>query len=255
MVIIKNAEQIEGIRQSSHLAARTLVYVSSFIRPGVSTQALNDIADKFIRDHQAIPAPLNYDGFPKSICTSVDDVVCHGIPSSRQILKNGNIINIDITTILSGYYGDVSATYPVGELSSPASLLIDRTKTALDMAISHLKPGITINESVGRVIEPYVRQFGYSVVRDLGGHGVGLKFHEDPFIFHFPNSQNDLVLKPGMVFTIEPMVNASSQSRITIDKSDGWTVRTVDGSLSAQFEHTVLITPTGHEVLTRLPKT
>lgn len=250
MIIIKTPEQIEGIRKSCKLAAETLRYLSSFVRPGISTEELNRIAHQYIIDHGAIPAPLNYGGFPKSICTSVNDVVCHGIPQKNEILEEGDIINLDVTTILNGFYGDVSKMVPVGRISQKSQDLIDRTQKSLDMAIENLKPGRILNDCVGKVIEPYITKFGYSVVRELGGHGVGIKFHEEPFVFHFDTHRDDVVLKPGMIFTIEPMINASPDCRITVDRKDGWTVRTKDCSLSAQFEHTILITETGHEILT-----
>jgi len=252
MIVIKNQSQITGIRRSCQLAAKTLKYLSSYIAPGISTQKLNDLADSYIRQHQAIPAPLNYGGYPKSICTSVNHVVCHGIPSPTEILKDGDIINLDITTILDGYFGDTSASYPIGSVNPLASSLLAVTKKSLELAIAAVKPGRSLNQSVGQVIEPYVKKFGFSVVRDLGGHGVGLKFHEDPFVYHFDTGQNDIILRPGMVFTIEPMINASPDHRVTIDRRDGWTVRTANGSLSAQFEHTVLVTPTGCEILTQI---
>jgi methionyl aminopeptidase len=252
MVIIKKPAEINGIRKSCQLAAATLKYLSGFVKPGISTLYLNDLGHQYIVDHHAIPAPLGYEGYPKSICTSINNVVCHGIPSDKEILKDGDIINIDITTILNGYYGDVSATFAVGQVSPEAKLLLERTKKSLDLSIVALKPGKLLNDCVGKVIEPYISQFGYSVVRLLGGHGVGLKFHEDPFVFHFDTSQDDVVLKPGMIFTIEPMVNITNKFQVTIDKNDGWTVRTIDGSLSCQFEHTVLITKSGSEILTKL---
>lgn len=252
MVIIKNPQQIEGIRNSSHLAADTLVYTASFIKPGISTDQLNSIAHKYIINHHAIPAPLNYGGFPKSICTSINNVVCHGIPSPVQILKEGDIINLDITTILNGFYGDTSATYPVGKISKTAQTLIEVTKKSLDLSIKSLKPGRKLNDCVGKIIEPFVNKYGFSVVRDLGGHGVGLKFHEDPFVFHFDKKQENIILKPGMIFTIEPMINASKNYQVTLDNNDNWTIRTFDGSLSAQFEHTILITQNGFEILTSL---
>lgn len=251
MVIIKTPSQIKGIRRSSHLAAQTLQYVSQFVKPGVSTQYLDDLAVNFIKKHHALAAPLHYNGYPKSICTSINNVVCHGIPSSKVILHDGDIINIDVTTILDGYYGDTSATFGVGKISPQAKLLLERVKTSLNLAIESLKPGKHLNECVGEVIEKYITPFGYSPVRELGGHGVGLKFHEDPFVFHHRTSQDDVILKPGMVFTIEPMINASTDWRVTLDSKDGWTIRTRDGSLSAQFEHTVLITSHGAEVLTK----
>lgn len=252
MVIIKTPKQIAGIRRSSILAAQTLKFLSTLVKPGVSTEFLNQQAHKYIIDHHAIPAPLNYNGYPKSLCTSINNIVCHGIPSEKVILHEGDIINLDVTTILDGYFGDTSATYGVGKISPEAKLLIKRTKTALDLAIQSLKPGKHLNECVGAVIEKYVTQFGYAPVRDLGGHGVGLKFHEDPFVFHHTTSQDDVVLKPGMIFTIEPMINSSTDWHVTLDPKDGWTIRTRDGSLSCQFEHTILITSTGSEVLTQL---
>lgn len=252
MIIIKNAKQIEGIKKSSLLAAQTLKYLSEFIKPGISTQKLNDLAHQFILDHGATPAPLNYGGFPKSICTSVNDVVCHGIPSPKHILKEGDIINLDVTTILDGYYGDTSATFPVGIINPSAAKLLKITQESLYLSIKSLKPGKYLNDCVGAIIEPHVQKHGYSVVRDLGGHGVGLKFHEDPFVFHFDTGRRDILLQPGMVFTIEPMINNSPNHQIKINPQDGWTVTTRDGGLSAQFEHTVLITSSGAKILTKL---
>ena len=253
MILIKTPEQIKGIRASSKLAAAALKYTASFIKAGISTDELNKLAHDYILSHNAIPAPLNYSGFPKSICTSVNDVVCHGIPSKKEILEEGDIINLDITTILNGYYGDTSATYPVGKISAGAKALIDRTKASLDLAIKSVKEGKYLNECVGKIIENYVTPFGYSVVRDLGGHGVGIKFHEDPFVFHFDTPRNHILLKAGMIFTIEPMINSSKSWRVYMDADDGWTIRTRDGSLSAQFEHTILVTTRGCEILTVLP--
>ena len=252
MIIIKNSEQIEGIRKSSKLAATTLNYLSKFVKPGISTEKLNELGHKFIVDHGAIPAPLNYSGFPKSICTSINNVVCHGIPSSNEILKEGDIVNVDVTTILDGYYGDVSASFPVGKINSEAQKLIDITKKCLNDSIKSLKPGKLLNDCVGKIIEPIAKKNGYSVVRELGGHGVGLSFHEDPFVFHFNTNQEKVILKEGMIFTIEPMINASPNYKITLDRNDSWTIRTFDGSLSAQFEHTILITKTSYEILTTL---
>ncbi len=250
MIIIKNKEQIEGIRRSSKLAAKLLQETSCLIKPGINTELLNTFAHNFILKHQAIPAPLNYNGFPKSICTSINDVVCHGIPSPQDILKEGDIINIDVTTILDGYYGDTSATYAVGKISSQSQKLVNVAQESLSKSIKALSPGKFLNDCVGKVIQPFAQQNGFSVVKDLGGHGVGLQFHEDPFVFHFDCPQN-IILKPGMIFTIEPMINAGDWP-IYIDSDDGWTIRTKDNSLSAQFEHTILITDSGHEVLTTL---
>lgn len=250
MIIIKNSAEIEGIRRSSHLAAETLKYLSGFVKPGINTEELNTLAHQYIISHHAIPAPLNYGGFPKSICTSINDVVCHGIPSRNQILKQGDIINLDITTILNGFFGDTSATFPVGQISPVAQKLLEVTKTSLNMSIKSLKPGRILNDCVGKIIQPYVEKFGFSVVRELGGHGVGIKFHEDPFVYHFDYPKEKVVLKPGMIFTIEPMINSSTDHQVTLDQNDSWTIRTFDHSLSAQFEHTVLITQNGSEILT-----
>jgi len=250
MVIIKNSQQIEGIRQSSKLAAATLRYLADFLKPGVSTEELNTLAHQYIISHHAIPAPLNYGGFLKSICTSINDVVCHGIPAKNEILKEGDIINLDITTILNGFFGDTSATYPIGKISSQAQKLIDVAKKSMYLSIDHLKPGRILNDCVGKIIQPYVEKFGFSVVKELGGHGVGIKFHEDPFVYHFDYPKEKIILKPGMVFTIEPMINASPDHRVTLDQNDSWTIRTFNHSLSAQFEHTILITQNGHEILT-----
>jgi len=252
VIIIKNAQQIDGIRQSCRLAAKTLQFIAGHIKAGVSTQFLNDQAHQFILDHHATPAPLNYGGFPKSICTSVNNVVCHGIPSAKDILQDGDIINIDVTTIFNGFFGDTSVTYPVGRISSDATKLIQVTQESLNLAIKALTPGKKLNTVVGKTIEDYVVPLGYAPVRLLGGHGVGIKFHEDPFVYHFYRPHDSTILKPGMIFTIEPMINASPDWQVDFDKSDGWTVRTHDGSLSAQFEHTVLITDNGYEVLTKL---
>ena len=250
MVIVKTPAQIEGIRKSSHLAAQTLEFTAGLLKEGINTEFLDQQAKKFIADHHAIAAPLNYNGFPKSICTSINNVVCHGIPSEKDVLKNGDIINIDITTILDGYYGDTSATYGIGTLTPQAKQLIKVTRDSMYAAIDALRPGKFMNACVGQVIDKYIAPFGYSSVRELGGHGVGVRFHEDPFVFHFATPDHDTILRPGMTFTIEPMINTGSDWHVALDQSDGWTIRTVDGSLSAQFEHTVLITATGSEILT-----
>ncbi|MDD3679405.1 MAG: type I methionyl aminopeptidase [Candidatus Shapirobacteria bacterium] len=250
-VIIKNDEQIEGIRQSCRLASQTLDYLTPLIKEGINTQEINDLADKFITDHGAKSASLGYQGFPKSICTSLNDVVCHGIPSSKVVLKKGDIINVDVTTILDGFYGDTSRMFLIEPVTDEARKLVTETKNALMKAIEKLAPNQYLNHCVGRVIEDYVKNFGYASVQSLTGHGVGLEFHEDPSVFHFNLGFKDVLLKSGMIFTIEPMINQSNNFRIKIDSDDGWTVRTVDGALSAQWEHTVLITDKGAEILTK----
>jgi len=258
VIVIKTPKQIDEIRKSCKLARKILLHTKKYIKPGISTEELNKIAHKFIIKNKAIPAPLNYKGFPKSISVAINNVVCHGIPSSKDILKKGDIINIDITTILNGFYGDTSITFPVGKISPQTQKLINVTKKVMNLAIKSLKPGKLLNNCVGKTIENYVSKFGFSSVRQLGGHGVGLEFHEEPFVFHHwlrekkSNPTSNPILKPGMIFTVEPMINASLNWQIEIDKNDGWTVRTIDNALSAQFEHTVLITNTGHETLTKL---
>lgn len=249
-VIIKNEKQIEGIKRSCRLASQTLDYLAPLIKEGVSTQEINDLAHHFIIGHGAKPASLGYHGFPKSICTSINDVVCHGIPSSGDILKKGDILNVDVTTILDGFYGDTSRMFLIEPVTDEARRLVMETKKAMLKAIDSLAPGKYLNTCVGKVIEDYVKQFGYSPVRSLTGHGVGVEFHEDPSVFHFDLGFNDVLLKPGMILTVEPMINASSSWQVKTDFEDSWTVRTADGALSAQWEHTVLITKTGREILT-----
>lgn len=250
MISIKNSTQIAGIKKSCQLATRALNLGVKSVKPGISTNQINDQIHDFIIKSGATPAALGYNGFPKSVCTSVNNVVCHGIPGNYT-LKDGDIINIDVTTILDGYYGDTSVTVPVGAIGPKAQKLIKVTKKSLDLSIQSLKPGKFLNDCVGKIIEPYVNRFGYSVVKDLGGHGVGLNFHEDPLVYHFDYPQK-ITLKPGMIFTIEPMINAGSDPRVNVDPKDTWTVYTRTGNLSAQFEHTVLITDSGHQVLTKL---
>lgn len=246
-VIIKTPEQIEGIRKSSHLARQTLKYIAPFIKEGVTTAYINKLVDDYMRQHGAIPATLNYRGYPASCCTSVNDVVCHGIPSDYT-LKNGDILNVDVTPILNGYYGDTCMMYEVGEVSKEAKQLIEVTKKCLDLGIEQCFPGNYIG-NIGYAIANYAHKFGYGVVYEFCGHGVGVKFHEGLEISHIADKNTGPKMKPGMTFTVEPMINIG-KARVKIDKKDGWTARTIDGKLSAQFEHTVLITDTGVEVLT-----
>lgn len=247
-IIIKNSEQIAGIRASSHLAASTLEYIAEFVRPGVSTGFLDQKIEEYILEHGAVPATKGYNGFPKSSCISPNEIVCHGIPSEKTILKEGDIINIDVTTILNGYYGDTSRMFAIGEISERARRLVETTKHCLDLAIEQVKPGNQFG-NIGFVISRYARAKGYSVVYEFCGHGVGLNFHEEPQVDHTSRRNTGPVMQPGMTFTIEPMIN-EGRPGTRIDKADGWTARTVDNRLSAQFEHTVLVTPTGVEVLT-----
>jgi len=246
-IIIKNEEQIAGIKESSQLAGNCLKYVSEFIKEGVSTQYLNDLIEEYIYAHKATPAPLNYKGYPKATCISLNEVICHGIPDENTILKNGDIFNIDVTTILNGYYGDTSSMFYIGEISCEALELINDTKHALNLGINQVKPGNKFG-NIGFSIAQYAHSRKYSVVSEFCGHGTGLAFHELPQIEHIAKKNSGKIIKKGMIFTIEPMINLGKPEAV-IDKKDGWTARTIDGKLSAQFEHTVLVTEAGAEIL------
>ncbi|MGM0440697.1 MAG: methionyl aminopeptidase [Chlamydiota bacterium] len=251
-IILKDEEQVEGIRQASRLAAWILDETCKRAQPGVTTQELNDFAYKLHKEANAIPAPLNYGvpPFPKSICTSLNDVICHGIPS-QTVLQDGDILNIDVTPILNGYYGDCNRMVVVGgKTSKERQLVVDVARESLDRSMEILKPGIPLS-LIGETIESYATSQGCSVVYQFVGHGVGVEFHEPPEIQHCRNRSN-LTLTPGMTFTIEPMINAGIPEGV-VDPHDHWTVRTIDGSPSAQWEHTILITDDGHEVLTLQP--
>jgi methionyl aminopeptidase len=247
-VNIKTPEQIEGIRRSSRLAAATLDHIEPYIKAGVHTAFLDDKIYQFMRKHGAKPATLNYRGYPKSSCISLNEVVCHGIPSKKTVLKEGDILNIDVTTILEGYFGDTSRMFVVGEPSQRARQLMEVTKRSMDLGIEQCRPGHKTG-AIGAAISEYAKKQGYSVVYQYCGHGVGLKFHEEPEICHDAKPSSGVEMKPGMVFTIEPMIN-EGKARTKVDKRDNWTARTLDNKLSAQYEHTILITETGREVLT-----
>lgn len=249
---IKTPAEIEKMRVAGRLAAEVLEMIAPYVVPGVTTEELDTRCHDFIVQHQqAIPAPLNYHGFPKSICTSVNQVVCHGIPNPDQTLQDGDIINIDITVLKDGYHGDTSQMFYIGEPSIKARRLTEFTKHALYAAIKLVKPGIRISE-IGKLIQNLVKKNNerFSIVREYCGHGVGKDFHEDPQILHYNGytPATDAVLKPGMCFTIEPMINEGKRDCKLL--ADGWTVETADGKLTAQWEHTLLVTPTGVEVLT-----
>ncbi len=246
-IIIKSQEQIEGIKASSILAARTLKTVAPFVKPGVTTKYLNDICNQFMRDNKAIPATLGYRGYPAETCISVNDVICHGIPGP-YVLRDGDIMNIDVTTILNGYYGDTSTMFAVGQINEYAQKLINATKESLAIGIKQCKAGNKIGY-IGNAIDKYVSALGYSVVYEFCGHGVGLKFHEEPEVGHCRTEDLGPEMVPGMIFTIEPMINAG-KARAKVDKKDKWTARTIDGKLSAQFEHTICITNAEPLVLT-----
>jgi len=240
-------ETITRIRAASRLAARALAEVGRAVAPGVTTDELDRIGHEYLVDHGAYPSTLGYRGFPKSLCTSVNEVICHGIPDST-VLLDGDIVNIDITAFLEGVHGDTNATFPVGEIGESAALLLERTRESLARAIRAVVPGREVNV-IGRVIEKYAQRFGYGVVRDYTGHGVGEAFHSGLVIPHYDAApQYATVIEPGMVFTIEPMLTLGAHEWTMWD--DGWTVLTADGALTAQFEHTLLVTETGAEILT-----
>ncbi|MCB1177984.1 MAG: type I methionyl aminopeptidase [Leptospiraceae bacterium] len=249
MIYIKNKTEIEKMRKAGKLAAELLIYIEQFIKPGVSTQEINDICHEFTIKKGAKSAPLNYKGFPKSVCTSVNDVVCHGIPRKDEVLKEGDIINVDVTPILDGYHGDTSKTFRVGKISDPKieQLIVD-TEKSMWIGIEQVKPGNRVND-IANAIDDFLTPRGYGIVRDLMGHGIGKKFHEDPQIPHFKQTRLLSKLEPGMIFTIEPMVNLGTYE-VVVSKKDKWTVRTRDNKWSAQFEHTILVTDSGYEVLT-----
>ena len=246
-VAIKTADEIEKMRVAGRLAAEVLEMIAPHVRPGISTDELDRICHDYIVDHQkAIPAPLNYRGFPKSICTSVNHQVCHGIPGAK-VLKKGDIVNIDITVIKDGFHGDTSKMFIVGEPSVLARRLVNVTHDALWKGIAQVRPGAHIGD-IGHAIQRFVEGEGFSVVREYCGHGIGREFHEDPQILHYGTAGSGMALQPGMCFTIEPMVNAGKRQVKLLP--DGWTVVTRDRKLSAQWEHTLLVTEDGVEVLT-----
>ena len=248
---IKSAKEIEAMRVVCRMAAETLLLVGEKLRVGMTTEEINTIVHEDTIRRGARPAPLNYRGFPKSVCTSVNEVVCHGIPSGR-VLKDGDIINVDITTVYNGFHGDTSATFYLGTPSPEARHVVEVARRALEIGIAEVREGARLGD-IGAAIQEYVESEGCSVVRDFVGHGIGRRFHEDPQVKHYGKRGTGERLKAGMIFTIEPMVNLG-RWEVEIDPVDNWTVTTADGSLSAQFEHTCLVTKTGCEVLTKRPK-
>ena len=234
------------MHKAGKLAAEVLDYINDFIEPDITTNYLNDLCHQFIIENNAVPAPLNYKGFPKSTCISVNHVVCHGIPSDKE-LKNGDILNIDVTAYLDGFHGDCSKMFCVGDISVKAKNLINVTKECLNRSIKILKPGIHFG-NIGHVIQSFAEEKGFSVVREFCGHGVGEKFHEEPNVLHYGNKNEGPVLEEGMVFTIEPMINEGKFDTKVL--KDGWTAVTKDKSLSAQFEHTIGVTNNGCEIFT-----
>ncbi len=249
-VSIKNAAEIEHMRLAGRLAAEVLEMIAPHIQPGVTTEELDRLChDHIVKVQDAIPAPLNYHGFPKSICTSVNHVVCHGIPSEKR-LKDGDVVNMDITVIKNGFHGDTSKMFYVGPPGIKAQRLVETCYECLGIGIGMVRPGVRLGD-IGAAIQAHAEGRNFSIVREYCGHGIGREFHEDPQVLHYGQPGTGLVLQPGMTFTIEPMVNAGKRQVKLLP--DGWTVVTKDHSLSAQWEHTVLVTETGFEVLTARP--
>lgn len=247
MITIKSKREIEIMREAGRIASRTLDMVEKHIKPGVSTEELNQLCHDFIISHDAIPAPLNYKGFPKSICSSINEVVCHGIPSKTDILKEGDIINIDVTAIKDGYHGDTNRTFYVGDVALEVRELVEFTYEVTMKAISIVKPGIRVGD-IGHLIQTAAEARGYGVVREFTGHGLGRKFHEAPSIYHYGKPGTGPKIRKGMTFTIEPMINLGGHQLHVLD--DGWTAITDDGKWSAQFEHSIAVTDDGYEILT-----
>ncbi|MBR3358434.1 MAG: type I methionyl aminopeptidase [Solobacterium sp.] len=245
---IKRPTMIEGIRRAGAVNTAVLDEVAKHIRAGMSTQDIDDIVREFTHAQGAICAPYKFEGYPKSVCTSINNEVCHGIPSRLRKLHDGDIINVDCTTILDGYYADASRMFMIGSVSEARRKLVEETKKCLEAGIAAAQPWATVGD-IGYATAKYAHSHGYSVVRELGGHGVGLEFHEDPFVAHIGTRGKGMVLVPGMVITIEPMINIGKPG-VYIDDYNGWTIYTKDNSDSAQWEHTILITETGNEILT-----
>ncbi len=246
-ISIKTAAEIEKMRAACRLAAEVLEMIEPHVLPGVSTEDLDRIChDYIVGKQQAVPAPLNYRGFPKSICTSVNHQVCHGIPGPKK-LKSGDIVNIDITVIKDGFHGDTSKMFVLGDPSLKARRLVAAAQQAMYLGIAEVAPGRPLNR-IGKAIQQHTEALGFSVVREFCGHGIGRAFHEDPQVLHYFDAASDAIMKPGMTFTVEPMINAGKRQVKILP--DGWTAVTKDHSLSAQWEHTVLVTENGYEILT-----
>lgn len=246
--MIKTDEQIAGIREACRINTAVLDEVAKKIKVGMSTEEINTIVYDFTVAHGAIPAPLNFQGFPKSVCTSVNDAICHGIPDKRFFLQSGDIVNVDVSTIYKGYYADASRMFMLGKVTPTAKNLVNITKECLNRGTEAAKAWGHLGD-IGAAVSAFARKHGYSVVREFGGHGVGNEFHEDPFVSHVGKKGTGMLLVPGMIFTIEPMIN-QGRPDLFIDAENGWTAYTDDGKLSAQWEYTVLITEKGPEVLT-----
>ncbi len=247
MIQIKSSREIELMREVCKLSAKTLHFLGKQVKAGMSTEDINTLCHQYTINRGAIPAPLNYHGFPKSVCTSLNNVICHGIPSKKDILKDGDILNIDVTSKLKGFHGDTNRTFFVGTPKPEVKKLVDVTYQCMMAGISVCKPGARLGD-IGAIIEEMAHDNGFTVVHEYCGHGIGREFHEEPQVVHYGRRGTGVELKPGMTFTIEPMINFGKRHCKVLD--DGWTVLTKDGSWSAQFEHTVLITESGVEILT-----
>jgi methionyl aminopeptidase len=243
----KTPSEIETMRESCRLAARTLHRLEDMIHPGMNTEEINRIVHDYIVGHGAYPSPLNYHGFPKSVCTSPNDVVCHGIPDPSVVLRDGDIVNVDVTTYFKRFHGDTNRTFFVGEVKPEVRRLVEVTYECMMRGIEAVKPGAQLGD-VGHAIQTLAESNGYSVVREYCGHGVGYEFHEEPQVLHYGKPGTGMRLEPGLTFTIEPMINMGGAATRVLP--DGWTVLTRDGSLSAQFEHTIVVTDDGAEILT-----
>lgn len=247
--LLKTPEQIKKIRESAALNTAVLDHVASHIRAGMSTAQIDRLVYDYTTEHGGIPAPLNYEGFPKSVCTSINNVICHGIPSEEEILQDGDIINVDVSTILDGYYSDASRMFAIGNVDERAQKLLRVTQECVELGLKEARPWGHLGD-IAHAINSHARANGYSVVEDIGGHGIGLEFHEEPFVSYVTPRGTEMVLVPGMMFTIEPMINEGSPD-FFIDEDNGWTVYTIDDGLSAQIEYMVLITEDGAEALTK----
>ena len=260
MISIKSAREIDLMRKTCALARDTLVMIEEHVRPGVSTEELDQICHEYILSRGGRPSPLHYPNprprwhpFPKSVCTSLNEVVCHGIPDKKVVIKKGDILNIDVTTCLNNFHGDTSKTFFVGDVSPESKKLVDFTYLCMRKGIEQVRPGGHFGD-IGAVIEEMAIEEGYGVVEEYCGHGIGREFHEDPQIVHVGKRGTGKKMKPGMTFTVEPMINAGDKRTKHLKKDDGWTVVTADHSLSAQFEHTILVTSEGYEILTLRPE-
>lgn len=247
--MIKNAEEIEAIKKSAAINDAVLDLVAENIKEGMSTEEIDKLVHDYTVSKGAVPAPLNFEGFPKSVCTSINEQVCHGIPSKDVILKSGDIVNVDVSTIFNGYYSDASRMFMIGDVSDEARKLVKVSKECLEKGIEAVKPWGFLGD-IGEAIQTHAENNGFSVVKDFGGHGVGIEFHEEPFVYHYGVKGQGMVLVPGMMFTIEPMINAGDY-KLFIDEDNGWTAITKDGSLSSQWENMILVREDGIEIIAK----